>query len=539
MNRFFLLIKPFTPAFLSGLLMGTSYIPFFPWAIFFCLVPIWLELSTSENLTYKSVFLKTWVFQFVLTLVGFHWISFVAHEFGFLPWWLAFIVLLLFAAFIHIYFPLAALLAHYLKNKFNLKPWAYLLNLALLTSLGEILFPIIFKWNFGYALFYAHIPAFQTAQYMGFLGLSLFILLTQALIVIIIKSSQKKLKYLLSSAIFLFWLILNGSGYLIEQNIKNSAYQLSHIGIIQANIGNLEKYYSEKGLGFQKKIIDTYTDMSLELINKQKQSSKPLDFLIWPEAAIPDYLDTFHEDRKNARYFHQKLKTLGVALATGGFSSDPKDELPRKDYNGFFIFNPDGSSAAPAYRKTQLLIFGEYLPFSETFPELKKYNPAGSGFSRGQGPEVFNFQGLKVGAQICYESLDPRFTAKLGQKKAELILNVTNDSWFGPRSEPQQHLYMTLARTIESRIPLVRATNTGISAAIDSAGEIYGLSPQGEPWSEVIELKRYPSNGPTVYTQYGALLPFLVMMALILILILGQKNTQKNISNPHESPNLD
>jgi apolipoprotein N-acyltransferase len=127
-----------------------------------------------------------------------------------------------------------------------------------------------------------------------------------------------------------------------------------------------------------------------------------------------------------------------------------------------------------------------------------------------------------VGAQICYESLNPYFSNKLNQLGADFIVNVTNDSWFGPHSEPYQHLYMTLARAIETRLPLIRSTNTGISTAIDNLGTIYQLSPIGQEWHDRFEIKNYSIDKQTFYSRYGLMLPFLVALLLILTCVKGQ-----------------
>ena len=92
--------------------------------------------------------------------------------------------------------------------------------------------------------------------------------------------------------------------------------------------------------------------------------------------------------------------------------------------------------------------------------------PHTADFARGDGPQIRRYRGLLLGPQICYEGLFPGFSRKLADQGAQVFVNVTNDSWFGTRAEPYQHLAMTLARGIEFRRPVIRATNTGISTAM-------------------------------------------------------------------------
>ena len=105
-------------------------------------------------------------------------------------------------------------------------------------------------------------------------------------------------------------------------------------------------------------------------------------------------------------------------------------------------------------------------------------------FKRGPGPSIKNYNGIKIGPQICYEALYPSFSKGLSDLGAEIIVNVTNDSWFGWWQEPYQHLYMTLARGIEFRRPVIRSTNTGISTVMLANGKILEKSPIGEEWQQ-------------------------------------------------------
>jgi len=517
MSRFYQFIKDFIPSFFSGLFVGTSYIPFFPWAVFFCYVPLWRSLLKPEQ-SLKRIFLKAWITQFVLTLIGFHWIFFVAYEFGFLPKPLAALVLLAFASVIHLHIPLAATFSMWLSRKLPLGSISTAIVLALNFSIFEILWPMIFKWHLGYTLLAANLPAFQLAEFIGFQGLSSLIFLTQAGILIAFQTNQKRKWGLQIGALALFWVGLNMFGLLRANQIQSRPSQTIKFGVVQANIGNLERFLAEKGQGYQSEIIQKYFQLTHELI----KTYSDLEFIVWPEAAIPDFLDEIHQDRKYARYFHSELARLGVPLITGAYSSDPKDRLPRRDFNALFIFDEKGKWTSPPYRKTELLAFGEYLPLSDHFPELKKYNPAGSGFSRGSGPQLMFLRNYQVGAQICYESLNPYFSNKLKHLGADFIVNVTNDSWFGPHSEPYQHMYMTLARSIETRLPLIRATNTGISTAIDNSGTIYEQSPIGKEWYSRYELKNYSVGTHTFFSRYGLLLPFFLILLLIIACVKGQ-----------------
>ncbi len=503
-------------------MIGTSYIPFPPWAILFCYLPLWyFALKQAENL--KQVFWGGWWTQFVLTLIGFFWIAYTAHEFGFMPWVAAIPVLLLFAAAVHLYIPLAVVLGIYLKRRLQLSETVTALVFACLTSLAEQFWPSIFKWNLGYTLLWAKSPLVQVADTVGFYGLSFGIFLVNAWILASLLKRERrfiqKSAMLLLSGISLLMIVGTARAKFWAQTDKEI-----NVLMVQANIGNLERLYAEKGVGFQQEIIDRNTRLTEEGLAQSPQAQ----MVLWPESAFPASLNEYLRGSNYQSQLFQFVQKMKRPLMTGAFSKDPPEKIPRKDYNGLFLLDENGQSLSEPYHKTHLLIFGEYLPLGDQFPWLAKYNPGGSGFGRGSGPTVMTVPALdvrpqvKIGAQICYESLDPAFSGSLSKKGADVLVNVTNDSWFGKYFEPYQHLYMTLARALETRRPLLRATNTGISSAILADGTVLEKSPLFERWTGNYLIK-FKENAPqTFYTEYGAWLSPLIFVILLGLLLLGR-----------------
>ena len=183
------------------------------------------------------------------------------------------------------------------------------------------------------------------------------------------------------------------------------------------------------------------------------------------------------------------------------------------------MLDKDGQLVSPHYSKTILLAFGEYIPGEQIFPQIRDWLPATGHFAKGAGPtQLLEWKGYKMGAQICYESLFPAFSRSLAQLGAEFIVNVTNDSWYGTWQEPYQHFYMTLARGIEFRRPVLRVTNTGISSVALASGEILERSPVHEPWAGVYQIP-YLKNPPiTFYQTWFGLVPGLLWGSLLVLL---------------------
>jgi apolipoprotein N-acyltransferase len=132
-----------------------------------------------------------------------------------------------------------------------------------------------------------------------------------------------------------------------------------------------------------------------------------------------------------------------------------------------------------------------------------------------------------VGPQICYEGLFPDFSRGLADQGAQIFVNVTNDSWFGTTAEPYQHLSMTLARGIEFRRPVVRATNTGISAAMRADGTLLDLSPLHTEWTGLYEISYRREPLPTFFQEYGRwLVPSILWLAAAILLAAGRRGKQ-------------
>jgi apolipoprotein N-acyltransferase len=535
MSKISKIFKKYRWPLFSGFLIGTSYIPFPPWALIFCYVPLWIFLFQKAK-NWKEGFIAGWWTQFTLSLIGFHWVSYVSYRFGSFPWPLAILVLIVFAAGVHLYIPITTALMVSLKERYRWKLSTTLLALALGTSIAERIWPSIFPWNLGYPLLWAKLPAYNWADVVGFEGLSTIVLLTNAWIAFIAytrwehRGRPKDQRGLIQRHAFLlvgFLIVINVWGYFHGQSWSEFDRTFK-VSIIQANIGDLEKVYAEKGQAhFQESIVESF----IALTNEAVKESPGTELLVWPETAFPDYLDEFHRQSRYPTLLGQGLEKIGKTLLTGAYSKDaPGEKNPRQTYNGLFLVDSAAKIISKPYHKTDLLAFGEYFPFSERFPILLKWFPFISNFGRGEGPEVLIYphpEGeIKIGGQICYEGLYPGFSRGLAEKHADVLANVTNDSWFGRPSEPRQHLYMTLARGIEVRRPLIRSTNTGISTVILADGTVLQQSPLHQVWQGTYDLRMKKNPPTTDFVVWGHFDWILIVLALLAVLFKGVQDAR-------------
>lgn len=484
---------------LTGILVGTSYIPFPPWALLFSLAPLWYFWRQTHNL--KQIFISGWVAQFVLTLIGFHWIAHTVVEFGHLPWPVGIAAVLAYASFSSLYFPLAGVLAH-LLTKNRPRGFGFLLLLAGLTALLERITPSIFPWNMGYPWYYSGLNIAQNAEGIGFFGLSFITLLICALITQTF-FTRSLIPKILAVAIFVSLIV---SGTWLKNRLPEPDRSINVL-MVQANIGNFEKYAAERNSDFRLPIVTKF----FELTNIGLQKFPQSQLVFWPETAFPSNLHPLQSGSYYQVLLRDYVAQKELPLITGGYLDEPDGRY----FNSLFYLDKSGFVTG-RYDKHMLLAFGEYFPGSDYFPFLKKLVPAVSDFGRGVGPGILYHQDLKLGSQICYEGLFDSFSRDLANQGAQILMNVTNDSWFGHFFESRQHMYMTLARAIEFRLPLVRVTNTGISAAVDAKGTFLIESPQETEWSGMVKVPYSSSPTQTLYAGFGYWLSWLMAILAVL-----------------------
>jgi apolipoprotein N-acyltransferase len=370
----------------------------------------------------------------------------------------------------------------------------------------ERVWPSIFEWNLAYTFLWINFPLYQWADTVGFWGLSTWMYIAQASVayaVIIFKSDRKQSAAMIASTLA----VVAGLTYVghLKGKTWSKTDQKTYIGVAQGNIGNAEKIQSEKKSQFHAHIRGIYTQLTEDLIK-----STPVDLMVWPETAMPFAFDPPYMNSTEQRNLLKSANQWGIPIVTGAYSLNTAEKDILGDpviRNSVFYVSPNMNYAAPPYYKTNLLAFGEYMPFGQTFPILYKLLPFVGVYAEGSGPVIADIalkgKNIKLGPQICYDSLNPGFSRDLAKNGAQVIYNVTNDSWFGWWAEPFQHQYMTLGRAIEVRRPLVRSTNTGISSAILADGTVLTESPINEPWAHSYEIKYKKNPQMTIYTKFG------------------------------------
>ena len=235
-----------------------------------------------------------------------------------------------------------------------------------------------------------------------------------------------------------------------------------------------------------------------------------------PSAEIGDVAE---EDRTGIQ------RGFSTPILLGGLTWAPP--LPGKSrrqlYNTALLLDQRGRLLG-TYDKVYLLAFGEYMPFGDTFPGLYDAFPQAGRFSAGNEVKAFSWKGHKLGIMICYEDIMVDFTGKLADLSPNVIINVTNDAWFGRTAEPWLHLALAAFRAVENRLTLVRATNTGISAFIDPTGRLVGATKMVD--AETLTADVPMMQGGTLYGVIGNLFAWLLFAGLIAHAAYGWRRRQ-------------
>jgi apolipoprotein N-acyltransferase len=200
------------------------------------------------------------------------------------------------------------------------------------------------------------------------------------------------------------------------------------------------------------------------------------ELIAWPEAPA---LSFYEADPRFRGTMADVAKTQQSTLIVGGVGVDLDSEAnpQERDYNSAMIFDRDGVRVG-RYDKIHLVPFGEYIPYRDLFFFAHKLTGKLVDFSRGDERKVFHLNGHRYGVFICYESVFADEVRQFALHGAQVLVNISDDGWYGDTSAPWQHLNMARMRAIENRRWLLRDTNNGVTAAIDPDGRVVQSIPR-------------------------------------------------------------
>jgi apolipoprotein N-acyltransferase len=501
-------------AFTAGSLSVLAMAPFHLWPVLILTLPVlvWLIDGADAPAAAPRSFWRRpalraatagWWFGFGYHLFGLFWIgeAFLVEADKF-AWLLPFAVTMMPAGL-----ALFMALATGVARTYWPPGIARVLVLAIAIAVAEWLRGHVltgFPWNvLGYALTWP-LPLMQAVAVVGIYGLTLIVVAVFAAPLVLIadasRAASRRGGMLSAAAVAVLPLAaLYGFGAWQLSGPRRPPVEGAQLRIVQPSIVQRDKWRPEK----QGEIFQEHLRLSRENAAGRRDDLAGVTHLVWPEAAMP-FLPL---ERPEALAAIGELLPEHALLIAGALRlKHPVAAGPggaREGFNSLMVFGPDGS-LRQLYDKIHLVPFGEYLPFQETLEAigLEQLTRWRGGFSIGPNPRpLLDIPGLPpIAGLICYEAIFPAEIVQ-GDNRPGLLVNVTNDGWFGETTGPWQHFHQARVRSVEEGLPLIRAANNGVSAVFDGRGrvlDVLGINVRG-----VIDSPVPAAISPPLYARYG------------------------------------
>ena len=510
---------------LSGTLLFLACADFDIWPLAWIgMVPLlWVLLDGDGQPRTQQPFFYGMVAGMFANGGGFYWIVGLLQRFGHLPWIAAAPLFLLLIAYQALTFGLFAVIVCRLRMHLGVKV-TWLAPLVWVAC--ELCVPYVFPWYLS--ITQAWVPTvIQIADITGPLGVSFLLVLSNGALFDVLHAigrakPGRRLRAFLGTPLLAVGTIVlclaYGTVRIHQVDEARTRAEKLRVGVVQANVGIHEKFVP--GLREQQH--------ALHLSLSQQLSSQGADLILWPESSYPYAMprpvpgDWPVGDRRKVQSGFQ------TPIVFGALTVDRKGSGDYDMFNTAIMLDKEGK-AVGTFDKNFLLIFGEYLPFAHELDFLRRAIPEISNFSRGTETTTFpiDVRGKRysLGPMICYEDIIPAFGRRLFADKnpPNLMVNITNDAWFGATSEPYEHLALAVFRAVEHRVELVRAVNTGVSAFVDAAGRIYEkgpsvdpqLQPDAKPVTLIADMALLPPGG--LFQRIGETFGFLCLCAVMLL----------------------
>ncbi len=496
-------------AFTAGAASVLSFAPVFFWPVLFMTLPVLVWLIDAANGP-KAAAINAWWFGFGYFFFNLLWIgeAFLveADKFAVL---LPFAVTLLPAGLALFWAGAAAAC-----KLFWLPGISRILTLAVALCVAEWLRGHLLTglpWNvLGYALTGSD-SFMQSTAIAGVYALTIpAVVIFASPLVTICEQRRPGLALALAvTPLFAIWAF----GFWRLAHADNSVIAGVKLRIVQPSVPQREKWLPE----FQKKIFTDHLNLSRTNPAGEHDDMAGITHIIWPEASMP-FLPLEHPEALTAigALLNGERQLLAGALRLEGGTRPDGTPLPRpeqKGFNSLMVFKAGGELAA-VYDKIHLVPFGEYLPLEPLLSAigLTKLAHGHGAFATGKEPRpLLTVAGLPpVGGLICYEVLFPGAIVQ-GKARPGVLINVTNDGWFGNSTGPQQHFHQARVRAVEEGLPLVRAANNGVSGVIDAYGRVAGRLGLND--RATLDSPLPAALKATAYSQYGDL-PLTLLLAI-------------------------
>ena len=427
-----------------------------------------------------------------------YWIIPCLKTYGMIPLYLSLIILFLFAAYLSLF---TAGFTVTLNRICRDTKMLFLIAPTLWVAFEYIRAHLFtgFPWELiGYSQ-YRILPVIQIADVLGVYGVSWLVAMGNCIVFLIYLSlsgqkwrehmiSKKQVVVSLACFTILFSLVWGyGMRRIDSITAAAAAAPTKRISVIQGNIGQQMKWDP----AFQLSTIDRYIALS-----RQEAEAKP-HLVVWPETAMPFYFG--YNAPLTKRVFTGIQPTHADYIISSPAFVRKENRVEYR--NRAFMIVASRKEISGTYDKAHLVPFGEYVPLKKWLPFLGKLVAQVGDFSAGKKGATLEWGGHRIGMLICYELIFPYLSRENTRNGANLLVNITNDAWYGRTSAPYQHFSMAVFRAVENRRAMARSANTGISGFVDPTGKIIAASPIFEKAALTAQIPLM--NISTIYTRFG------------------------------------
>lgn len=462
--------------------------------------------------TLRRAALHGWIAGLVANAGGFSWITELLTRHAHMPWLLGVLALLLLAAYQALVFLLFAVLVRRIRDvsisappaentatapRAHALPMVLLAPLAMVTS--ELVVPFIFPWYLAVSQAWVP-PVIQIAELAGPLGVTAVIAAVNGGLYDVLTAAGWRRRLACAAAALAVLGGVLGFGWMRMAEIDSvrQAAPALRVGLVQSN-----------------QPMEGDVDPGALLADLQRVSAaleaRGAELLVWPESGYPyGWPRDARADAPETSPYRIR-RGFTAPLVFGAVTLTEDREAP--PHNTALLLAPGGEIVA-TYDKIYLLMFGEYIPGLETFPFVRSLLPDAAGhFAAGQEITTFPLtaggRSYRLGPMICYEDILPAFGRALARQHPHLLVNLTNDAWFGASAEPWQHLGLAVFRAVEARADLVRAVNPGVTSFVNAAGRVrattYVIDPAVDPRGAdgILVETALMEAGHTFYARHG------------------------------------
>jgi apolipoprotein N-acyltransferase len=476
-------------------------------------------IAIEAAATTRRAFFFGWFAGTVTNVGGFYWVTGMLIRFGHLPRPVALLGLVLLCAYQGIVFALFAAAIRRIRERSAARlgaplPMALLAPMAMVAF--EMLVPFLFPWYLANTQAWVA-PAIQVAELTGPVGVSALLMAAGGGVYDLLASSgRRRIVPPAAAAAVIAGALVFGVIRMGQIDERRAAAPSIEVGVVQGNIP-----FDEKGLHRKDLAAGQLRGLQKVSTDLERQGA---DLILWSESSYPYTLARSRTEDHPEGTRGRVHRDFTAPIVFGAVTTPDDPDVP--NYNSAVFMDRDGAIRG-RFDKIFLLLFGEYIPFHGLLEGILPRN-AGH-FSRGQSITTFPFEHegttYRLGPMICYEDIIPEFGRELAAHHPHLLINLTNDAWYGDTSEPWEHLALSVFRAVEVRADLVRAVNTGVSAFIDANGRVvsksYAVDPHETPTPMTghIDKVALMESGHTFYARFGDVFGWLLTAATLLLWI--------------------